>query len=76
MCVFVGKLRRVEDERRDYFEEMARLNDLSRSHETEAVASKARISALEEELRGAQQSLTDGQQSAARKIQVTYFAQA
>lgn len=60
----------MEEERRDYFEEMARLNDLLRSHEAEGAASKARITSLEEDLTNAQQSLADSQQSAARKIQV------
>ncbi len=62
----------MEEERRDYFEEMARLNDLLKSHEAEAASSQARIALLEDELSNSQQSLADGQQSATRRIQVLY----
>ena len=65
-----GKLRRVEEERRDYFEEMARLNDLLKSHESEATSSREKISALEDDLENLRQTSSDSEQSANRRVQV------
>lgn len=68
--LLTGKLRRVEEERRDYFEEMARLNDLLKSHEAAAASSTERIAELESELGKVRQALSDNQQGAALKLQV------
>ena len=60
----------MEEERRDYYEEMARLNDLLKSHESAAAVSSERTSELQGDLDKARQELSDMQQSAGRKIQV------
>lgn len=62
----------MEEERRDYFEEMARLNDLLKSHESAAATSSERVSELESSLARAQQTLSDTQENAGRKLHVSH----
>ncbi len=55
---------------RDYFEEVARLNDLLRSHESSARLSLDQISQLEGDLEKARSALAEAQDQGNTKIQV------
>ena len=61
---------RVEEERREYFEEMARLNDLLRAHENSAKDSKDLIARLETDLKAERKARVEADELAESRLQV------
>ena len=68
--VATGKLGRVEEERREYFEEMARLNDLLSTHERSAAELRETLGHLQVELDTAKKGQADAEASAEARLQV------
>ena len=65
-----GKLGRVEEERREYFEEVARLNDLLGTHERSAAELRDTLGHLQAELDAAKKGWADAEASAEARLQV------
>lgn len=65
-----GKLQRVEEERREYFEEISRLNDLLRSHESSARESRDTLARLQAELEASNQERAAAEEAAESRLQV------
>ena len=65
-----GKLGRVEEERREYYEEMVRLSDLVRSHEVAANVSDEKLQQLEATLASSMAESASQLETAIRREQV------